>query len=198
MEIRFKNTEAYIKSFAETKLIKYFLESYQKARPRTGNINAPVESSGAGGSSLEVRSENNGMELEVRSENNGMDINLYGNAYLKGVDEGTKPFSPNVDAIKNWIRQKPVTLKDFKGNTLPRTESNIASVAYKIGEAISLISLRGIAPANYIGEVVQRAFENIIDGMLPPLKEDVTEKLDDILTSVGYVKKGNAYVLKGE
>jgi len=184
VEIRFKNTESYIKSFAETKLIKYFLESYQKSRPRTGNINAPVESSGAGGNSL-----------EVRVENGGLDINLYGNAYLKGVDEGTKPFSPNVDAIKDWIRQKPVTLKDFKGNTLPQNESNIAKVAYKIGEAISL---RGIAPANYIGEVVQRAFENIVEGMLPPLKSDVTEKLDDILTSVGYVKKGNAYVLKGE
>jgi hypothetical protein len=185
MEIRFKNTEAYIKSFAETKLIKYFLESYQKARPRTGNINAPVESSGAGGSSL-----------EVRSENNGMDINLYGNAYLKGVDEGTKLFSPNVDAIKDWIIQKPVQLKDYKTNKiLDNTPANIAKVAYKIGEAIRF---NGIQPANYIAEVVQRAFENIIDGMLPPLKEDVTEKLDDILTSVGYVKKGNAYVLKGE
>jgi hypothetical protein len=112
------------------------------------------------------------------------------------VDEGTKPFSPNVDAIKDWIRQKPVTLKDFQGNTLPRTESNIAKVAYKIGEAISL---RGIAPANYIGEVVQRAFENIVEGMLPPLKSlksDVTEKLNDILTSVGYTKQGDAWVLK--
>lgn len=183
MEIRFKNTETYIKSFAETKLIKYFLESYQKARPRTGNINAPVESSGQGGESL-----------NVRVENGGLDINLYGNSYLEGVDKGTKPFSPNVDSIKNWIRQKPVTLKDFKGNTLPQNESNIAKVAYKIGEAISL---RGIAPANYIGEVVERAFENIVDGMLPPLKEDITDKLDDILTSVGYTKKGNTYVFKG-
>jgi len=184
MEIRFKNTEAYIKSFAETKLIKYFLESYQASRQRTGKVNAPVKSSSDGGGSL-----------NVQVENGGLDINLYGNAYLQGVDEGTKPFSPNVDAIKDWIRTKPVTLKDVNGGTLPRNESNIAKVAYKIGEAISL---RGIAPANYIGEVVQRAFENIVDGMLPPLKSDVTEKLDDILTSVGYVKKGNTYVLKGK
>ena len=184
MEVRFKNTETYIKSFAETKLIQYFLESYQKARPRTGKVNAPVESSGAGGSSL-----------NVKTENGGLDINLYGNAYLKGVDEGTEPFSPNVDAIKDWIRQKPVTLKDFSGKAMPRNESNIASVAYKIGEAISL---RGIAPANYIREVVEKAFENIVDGMLPPLKEDITSKLDDILTSVGYTKKGDTYVFKGK
>lgn len=184
MDIRFKNTEAYIKSFAETKLIKYFLESYQASRQRTGGINAPVKSSGDGGGSL-----------NVQVENGGLDINLYGNAYLQGVDEGTKPFSPNVDAIKDWIRTKPVTLKDIKGGTLPRTESNIASVAYKIGEAISL---RGIAPANYIREVVERAFNNIVDGMLPPLKEDITDKLDEILTSVGYTKKGDTYVLKGK
>lgn len=184
MDIRFKNTEAYIKSFAETKLIKYFLESYQASRQRTGGINAPVKSSGEGGGSL-----------NVQVENGGLDINLYGNAYLQGVDEGTKPFSPNVDAIKDWIRTKPVTLKDIKGGTLPRTESNIASVAYKIGEAISL---RGIAPANYIREVVEKAFNNIVDGMLPPLKEDITDKLDEILTSVGYTKKGDTYVLKGK
>ena len=182
MEIRFKNTESYIKSFAETKLIQYFLESYRASRQRTGNINAPVESSGRGGESL-----------NVKVENGGLDINLYGNSYLQGVDKGTKPFSPNVDAIKDWIRQKPVTLKDFKGNTLPRNESNIAKVAYKIGEAISL---RGIAPANYISEVVERAFENIVEGMLPPLTKDVKEKLDDILTSVGYTKQGDAWILK--
>jgi hypothetical protein len=182
MEIRFKNTEAYVKSFAETKLIQYFLESYQTSRQRVGKINAPVRSSGEGGDSL-----------NVRAENGGLDINLYGNSYLQGVDEGTAPFSPNVNAIKDWIRQKPVTLKDFGGKEMPRTESNIASVAYKIGEAISL---RGIAPANYIREVVEKAFEDIVDGMLPPLKEDITDKLEEILKSVGYTKKGDTYVLK--
>lgn len=184
MDIRFKNTESYIKSFAETKLIQYFLESYQKTRQRTGKVNAPVESSGAGGTSL-----------NVKVENGGLNINLYGNAYLQGVDEGTAPFSPNVDAIKKWITTKPVQLKDYKtGKLLENTPANIASVAYKIGEAISL---RGIAPASYIGEVVEKAFENIIDGMLPPLKEDVKYKLDDILTSVGYTKQGDTYVFKG-
>jgi len=183
MEIRFNNTEKYIKSFAETKLIKYFLESYEATRQRTGNLNAPVKSSGEGGSSL-----------NIKVEDNGLSFNLYGNAYLESVDTGTKPFSPNVNAIKDWIRQKPVQLKDFNGNSMPRNESNIASVAYKIGEAISL---RGIAPANYIGEVVENAFENIVGGMLPPLKEDVTGKLDEILTSVGYTKQGDTYVFKG-
>jgi hypothetical protein len=58
--------------------------------------------------------------------------------------------------------------------------------------------LEGIKPARYIGEVVQKAFENIVDGMLPPLKEDVKDKLDDILTSVGYTKQGDAWVFKGK
>ena len=185
MDIRFKNTETYIKSFAETKLIKYFLESYQASRQRTGGINAPVKSSGDGGSSL-----------NVKVENGGLDINLYGNAYLQGVDEGTKPFSPPPDAIINWLQTKPVEIKDYKtGKLLDRTPANLRSVAYKIGDSIRA---DGIAPASYIREVVEKAFNNIVDGMLPPLKEDITDKLDEILTSVGYTKKGDTYVLKGK
>jgi len=193
MDIRFKNTEAYIKSFAETKLIKYFLESYQKDRVRPdqtsyllkGNskINSSVESSGSGGNSL-----------NVKVENNGLDINLYGNSYLESVDKGTGRFFPNVETIKNWIRTKPVQLKDIQGNGIPTNETNLSMVAYRIGEAISL---RGIQPANYIREVVEKAFNNIVDGMLPPLKEDITDKLDEILTSVGYTKRGDTYVFKG-
>ena len=193
MDIRFKNTEAYIKSFAETKLIKYFLESYQKDRVRPdqtsyllkGNskINSSVESSGSGGNSL-----------NVKVENNGLDINLYGNSYLESVDKGTGRFFPNVETIKNWIRTKPVQLKDIQGNGIPTNETNLSMVAYRIGEAISL---RGIQPANYIREVVEKAFNNIVDGMLPPLKEDITDKLDEILTSVGYTKQGDTYVFKG-
>ena len=51
---------------------------------------------------------------------------------------------------------------------------------------------------DYIGEVVEKAFENIVDGMLPPLKEDIEGKLDEILKSVGYTKKGDTYVFKGK
>lgn len=183
MEIRFKNTESYIKSFAETKLIRYFLESYRASRSRGNGINAPVESSGRGGESL-----------NVKVENGGLDINLYGNAYLQAVDEGTSGGTfPNIDGLKRWIREKPITLKDFSGKSLKDTESNVASIAYLIGRKINK---DGIQPASYIREVVERAFENIVEGMLPPLTKDVKEKLDDILTSVGYTKQGDAWVLK--
>lgn len=189
MDIRFKNTELYVKSFAETKLIQYFIESYQKTRirPHEKNyllepkINSSVESSGSGGNSL-----------NVKVQNGGLDINLYGNSYLEAVDKGTDKFFPNVNSIKNWLKTKPVTLKDIQGNVIPSNETNLSMVAYKIGEAISL---RGIQPANYIGEVVEKAFEDILDGILPSLKEDVKEKLEDILISVGYTKQGDTYVL---
>ena len=183
MEFRFKNTEEYIKKFAESKLVQYFLQSYDTTRGRGFGGSSQVRSSGRGGESL-----------NVRVENGGLDINLYGNAYLKGVDEGTSPFSPPPEAIINWLQTKPVTLKDFKnGGELDRTPANLRSVAYKIGEAISI---RGIAPANFIKEVVERGFQEIIDGITPSLKEDVTVKLDDILTKLGYTKQGDAWVIK--
>lgn len=183
MDIRFKNTEEYIKQFAESKLVQYFLESYETTRTRVRGGSSQVRSSGSGGDSL-----------NVRVENNGLDINLYGNSYLQAVDEGTSPFSPPPEAIINWLQTKPVTLRDFStGRELDRTPSNLKSVAYKIGEAISL---RGIAPTNYIKEVVERGFEEILDGMNAPLKKDVKDKLEEILKSVGYTKQGDTYVLK--
>lgn len=183
MDIRFKNTEDYIKSFAESKLVQYFLESYETVRSRGYGGSSQVRSSGAGGESL-----------NVKVENKGLDINLYGNSYLEAVDEGTAPFSPPPEAIINWLKTKPVTLTDFKtGRELDRTPANLRSVAYKIGEAISL---RGIAPANYIKEVVEKGFDEILNGITEPLGKDIKEKLDTILTKVGYVKQGDNWVLK--
>lgn len=191
MEVRFKNTENYIKSFAETKLVQYFLESYQASRVRPaegsyvqGKINERVESSGEGGNSL-----------NVKVENGGLNINLYGNTYLEDVDKGTQAINVDLNNIVSWIKTKPVTLKDLStGREIPRNQANIRFVARKI---VNTLSLEGIKPARYIGEVVEKAFENIVDGMLPPLKEDVENKLEDILTSVGYTKQGDTYVFKG-
>mgnify|MGYP001086442406 CR=1 FL=1 len=191
MDIRFKNTESYIKSFAETKLVQYFLESYQASRVRPaegsyvqGKINERVESSGEGGNSL-----------NVKVENGGLNINLYGNTYLEDVDKGTQAINVDLNNIVSWIKTKPVTLKDLStGREIPRNQANIRFVARKI---VNTLSLEGIKPARYIGEVVEKAFENIVDGMLPPLKEDVENKLEDILTSVGYTKQGDTYVFKG-
>ena len=183
MDIRFKNTEDYIKSFAESKLVQYFLESYETVRSRGFGGSSQVRSSGAGGESL-----------NVRVENNGLDINLYGNSYLEAVDEGREPFSPPPEAIINWLKTKPVTLTDFKtGRELDRTPANLRSVAYKIGDSIRA---DGIAPANYIKEVVERGFDEILNGITEPLGKDIKEKLDTILTKVGYVKQGDNWVLK--
>lgn len=185
MELRFKNTESYIKSFAESNLIQYFLESYEATRSRGFGGSSRVRSSGEGGSSL-----------NVKVENGGLDINLYGNSYLESVDKGTEPFSPPPEAIINWLQTKPVKLRDFKtGGELDRTPSNLRSVAYKIGEAISL---RGIAPTNFIKEVVERGFDEILEGVNEPLKKDIEDKLEDILKLAGYTKQGDTYILKAK
>lgn len=182
MDIVLKNTRAYIKGFADNELIKYFLDSYVKSRPRGSGINAKVEASGKGGDSLEAKF--------GRNKDN---INLYGEAYLQYVDEGTDGFTPNIGAIKRWIGQKPVTLKDAKGNTLPTNDSNVNSLAYLIARKIGR---DGIAPANFIGEVVERALPEIAEGVGQPLKTDVTDNLDTVMDGLGYIKKGNTYELK--
>ena len=58
------------------------------------------------------------------------------------------------------------------------------------------ISVKGIAPANFIGEVVQRAIKEIKDSIGEPLKSDIMQDLDTFMISIGYIKKGNTYKLK--
>lgn len=182
MDIVLKNTRAYLKGFADNELIKYFLESYNTDRPRGSGINSRVESSGRGGQSLEAKF--------GRNKDN---INLYGEEYLQYVDEGTEGFTPNIGALKRWIGEKPVTLKDAKGNTLPSNDSNVNSLAYLIARKINR---DGIAPANFIREVVERALPEIAEGIGQPLKTDVTDNLDTVMNGLGYIKKGNTYELK--
>ena len=190
MDIELKNTKAFLNGFAQNELIKYFIESYQKTRTRPHEksyiiepkINSNVESSGAGGNSL-----------NVRTEDGGMTFNLLGNSYLESVDKGTEPFFPNIGAIKNWLKQKPVKLRDLAGKELPRTENNFNSIAYLIGRRMNM---RGIQPANFIGEVVERALKEIKDSIGEPLKSDIMEDLDTVMVSLGYIKKGNTYELK--
>ena len=180
MDIVLKNTRAYLKGFADNELIKYFLDSYVKSRPRGSGINAKVEASGKGGDSL-----------EAKFGRNKDKINLHGEAYLQYVDEGTDGFTPNIGAIKRWIGQKPVTLKDAEGQGL--SDAKVNSLAYLIARKIDG---DGIAPANFIGEVVERALPEIAEGIGQPLKTDVTDNLDTVMDSLGYIKKGNTYELK--
>ena len=180
MDIVLKNTRAYLKGFADNELIKYFLDSYVKSRPRGSGVNAKVEASGKGGDSLEAKFGRNKDE-----------INLHGEAYLQYVDEGTDGFTPNIGAIKRWIGQKPVTLKDAEGQGL--SDAKVNSLAYLISRKIDR---DGIAPANFIGEVVERALPEIAEGIGQPLKTDVTDNLDTVMDSLGYIKKGNTYELK--
>jgi hypothetical protein len=181
MDIVLKNTKAYLEGFANNELIRYFLESYNTDRPRgegkyTG-VTSRVEASGRGGESLEVKAEDDS-------------INLYGAQYLKYVDEGTGKFQPNISALKRWITEKPVNLDGVKGKTL---ESKVNTLAFLIGRSIGA---KGIAPANFIGEVVERALKEIKDSIGEPLKSDIMEDLGTFMISLGYIKKGNTYELK--
>ena len=140
-----------------------------------------VEASGKGGQSL-----------EAKFGRNKDKINLYGEAYSQYVDEGTDGgYMPNIGAIKRWITQKPITLKDAGSQGL--SDSKVNSLAYLIAKKIDA---RGIAPANFIGEVVERALPEIAEGIGQPLKADVTDNLDTVMVSLGYIKKGNTYELK--
>ena len=177
MDIVYKNTKAYLKGFAENQLIQYFLESYNTDRPRGSGITARVEASGRGGESLSVQTD-------------GDSIHLVGDGYLKYVDEGTSGGKfPNIDALKRWITEKPVSLNNVKGRSL---ESKRNRLAFLIGRSISI---NGIAPANYITEIIERAMPEIADGIGEHLVEDVRDNLEKIMIDLGYHKKGNQYTI---
>lgn len=58
--------------------------------------------------------------------------------YWKYVENGTKPHFPPVDAIKQWIRVKPVLPRPLKDGKLP-TENQLA---YLIGRKISKVGTK--------------------------------------------------------
>ena len=86
--------------------------------------------------------------------------------YWKYIESGTRPHWPPFDAIREWIKVKPVIPRPFANGKLP-TESQLA---FLIGRKISRVGTEGIND-------FERANQEIFSRMEMSIAEAVTEDL---------------------
>lgn len=175
MSIKTRNTEAYMKSYAE-KLVGLLRK--EMATPQQGREaydNPVINNTGEGSRSLKVVDYGKGM------------IEIVGNSYLIGVDEGTK--SAEVNQIAEWIVSKPVnyesTRKVINLQGANPKEGIVQALARRITRKINEVGTR---PTNFIGRTVESHLKNL--KVVAPVVEDVKENVVDILREAGFDLKG--------
>ena len=135
--------ERYAKEFIE----QYRLNLVESGRPASGQL-----------------ADSLGYKVDMGTNVYAVDISL--RAYWKYIESGTRPHWPPVDAIREWIKVKPVIPRPMANGKLP-TESQLA---FLIGRKISRVGTEGI-------DDFERANQEIFSRMEMSLAEAVTEDL---------------------
>ena len=135
--------ERYAKEFIE----QYRLNLVESGRPASGQL-----------------ADSLGYKVNMGTNVYAVDISL--RAYWKYIESGTRPHWPPVDAIREWIKVKPVIPRPMANGKLP-TESQLA---YLIGRKISRVGTEGIND-------FERANQEIFSRMEMSIAEAVTEDL---------------------
>jgi len=169
MSIKLKNTNAYMKSYAD-KLVELLRKEMATPQEGRGGYNNPtINATGDGSRSLNVVDYKNGI------------LEIVGEDYLLDVESGTK--DATVSEIAEWIIAKPVnyetkrfsvTLKDVND---PATQKLAKRITNKINSA-------GTRPTRFIERTVQSHLKNL--KVIAPVVEDVRENVVDILKGAGF------------
>ncbi len=183
MDIRLENTKAYLKSFSErlVKLTKIAIGTNRSRTYKSGVISAPLNSSGSLMESIQAK------------DGTDLDFSIMGNDYGEVLNDGREAGKfPNIDALVDWIKTKPVRLRDSKGKFVTATDSKIKGLAYVIGRSIKD---NGSPATNFLTDIVNEEFSKL-ESIVVPLEKDILQDIDGFMESLGYTKKGNTYILK--
>jgi len=117
-------------------------------------------------------------------EKEGNIVTIYGAKYALALSDGIERKKlPNVGKIKQWVKQKGLPLKDYKGKALSNTDSNITKVAFAISKGIEKrgISERfGYKGSGFFDEAIKNTMKNITDIIAEAYKLDIIVKLKEI------------------
>ena len=184
LAIKFKNTNSWLNGFSDrvVKLLKIEIGRNRTRNYKSGNVSAPIDSSGSLRESIQAQS---------KDYKNGFGYPISGNEYGILIDEGGKA-TPSIDNMISWIRKKPVKLRKKKGGFATMTSSRIRGLAHNIARAINE---RDIQPTNFIDDAIQKAM-NQINAIQEPIYKDVELNIDEIMIKAGYVKEGDNYIIK--
>ncbi len=119
---------------------------------------------------------------KLKTHRNSFLLNMLAEDYWKYVNYGRKPGSfPPVNKIKQWIKQKPVRLRNSKGSYISTTEQGINQLAYLIGRKIKR---KGIAPTNFLTEPFEDEFRKLPDELIEAYGLDVEELIEYTLKTL--------------
>lgn len=166
------NTEAYLNAFAQRVLQQAQLElgAYRTEDGKRKRIDSTgtLRNSLPGSYSIKVMP--NSMSLKFFEENDAWQT--YGYVVDKGRNPGKMP---PVDAIKKWIRQKPLRLRDLKtGSFVKMTDKKIDSVAFAIA---TKMKKEGTKPTYFFTTPFRLAFETLPDELGQAYALDVADFL---------------------
>jgi len=196
--LKLRNTENYMVGFSKRliKLLKIEIgrnrqRSYAptKTFPNGRTISKPIENTGSLRDSLEVYMSKS--KMKRFAEGGSFSLGIRGNGYGDKVDEGTKQV-PDVDELVDWIKSKPVRLRDARGKFITRSDAAIRNIAGLIRRKIRTY---GSEPTNFIGDAIEIAMQQI-NSIAEPIEKDIYLNLDEIFKRAGYTKKGDDYIIE--
>lgn len=160
-----------------------------KAFPNGRTINKPIDSTGSLANSLKAQMTK--VRLNKSISGGSFSLGVTGNSYGEKVDEGTKQV-PDVDELVDWIKSKPVRLRDARGKFITRSDAAIRTIAGLIRRKIRTY---GSQPTNFIGDAIEIAMQQI-NSIADPIEKDIHLNLDEIFKRAGYTKKGDDYIIE--
>ena len=187
-DIKLKNTEAFLKAYMERLETLAKIEvgrNRKRTYPKGRKVNSPLNSSGSLRDSIESKKQ------EV--SNALMAFGLMGNDYALDINSGTpKSKAPSESKLVNWIKTKPVQLRNKKGKIIKRTEGSIKAIANRIQ---SSQKINGIAPVPFLEEAAKDSMKHL-NGIGLEIAYDITENVEQFLINIGYEEVNGEFKLK--
>jgi hypothetical protein len=187
-DIKLKNTEAFLKAYMERleTLAKIEINRERKRTYPSGRtVYSPLNSSGSLMDSIESKKQ------EV--SNALMAFGLMGNDYALDINSGTpKSKAPSEAKLVNWIKAKPVQLRDKKGKIIKKTEGSIKAIAKRIQTSQKI---NGIAPVPFLEEAAKDSMSHL-NGIGLEIAYDITENVEQFLINIGYEEVNGEFKLK--
>lgn len=114
----------------------------------------------------------------IRYNKPTVDFTVTGDAgkYADVIEFGRKPGAkmPPIKAIENWIRIKPLKLRNRQGEFIKSTESAIKSAAIAIAKSIGEKGIEGI---NYYAEAIDDTWDEYKDKLIDSYFTSVENRL---------------------
>jgi hypothetical protein len=187
-DIKLKNTESFLKAYMERLETLTKIEigrNRQRTYPSGRNVNSPLNSSGSLRESINTKKQNVSDAM--------LAFGLMGNDYALDINSGTpKSKAPSQAKLVNWIKTKPVQLRNKKGKIIKRTEGSIKAVAQRMQNSQKI---HGIAPVPFLEEAAKSSM-NHLNGIGLELAHDIADNIEQFLINIGYELVNGEFKLK--